>query len=424
MLFALLLAGVPIVVIGVLVGLRSPVGALVAAYAAIVPLGSAVDLPLPLPPPFDTLSSIVGVLASAALLAQLALVRRGAPRLSRSVPLWLVFLGLSGMTFAWSVDPAATSKELFLLASVTALYVVAALLPITPDQLRRIGTAIIGGATAASLLGLALFVTGHAPVGKSGAPRFLITGDDPNPTAAGLLLPLVLAVWRALDGRRAPIARIGWASAATAMGLGIVLTGSRGGIVAALIGVIALGLQTGTAKRFLAAGVVVALVGFLTLALAPAALQQRLANSDSTGRTEIWRLGLSSCSQYCLAGSGWGTFPDVYQRQFRTDPRAGGFRTAGFRAHNIWLQALIELGVVGLIVLVLAFAAAAQELLALPRAERAPPLAALVALAVASSLVSNLTFKYFWLVFMYAAFTVNAGRVGTISPATAPAGSR
>jgi O-antigen ligase len=424
MLLALLLAGVPIVVIGVIVGLRSPVGALVAAYAAIVPLGSAVDLPLPLPPPFDTLSSVVGVLASAALLAQLALLRHGTRRLSRAVPAWLLFLGLAGTTFAWSVDPAATAKEVFLLASVAALYVVAALLPITAAEVDRIGTAIVAGATAASLFGLALFATGHAAVGKSGAPRFLITGDDPNHTAAGLLLPLLLALWRSLDARRSVPARLAWASSATAMGLGIILTGSRGGIVAAFIGIVTLGLQTGSARRFLTAGAAIAVVGFLAVALAPAALQQRLLESDSTGRTEIWRLGLTACSQYCVAGSGWGTFPDVYQAQFRTDPNAGGFRTAGFRAHNIWLQALIELGVAGLVLLVVAFAVTGRELLAVPRADRAPPLAALVALAVASSLVSNLTFKYFWLVLMFVAFTVNAERVGTIDPAAARAGSR
>ena len=45
---------------------------------------------------------------------------------------------------------------------------------------------------------------------------------------------------------------------------------------------------------------------------------------DSTGRTEIWRLGLSACSDHCLAGSGWGTFPDVYQDQFRTEEVVAG----------------------------------------------------------------------------------------------------
>lgn len=416
MFVALLLATVPLVALATIIGLRSPVGALVAAYAAIVPLGSAVDLPLPIPPPFDTLSSILGALASAAMAAQLVLLRRGTARLPSAVPVWLVFVGFAGTTFAWSVNDAATVKELFLLVSVVAVFVLASLLPITAAEVHRIGTAIVGGATAASLLGIGLFVIGRAPVGNSGAPRFLITGDDPNHTAAGLLLPLALAMWRALDRRPPRLVRGGWAAAAAAMGVGIVLTGSRGGLVAALVAVGAIAVQAGSLRRAAVVLAVPPVVALLAVTVAPAALQERLLRSDSTGRTEIWRLGLAACSEYCVVGSGWGTFPDVYQTQFRTDPDAGGYRTQGFRAHNIWLQALIELGVGGLLALVGAFAAMARDLIRLPPEERGPPIAALLALAVASSLVSNLTFKYFWLVLMYATFAVNGSRVGTMPP--------
>lgn len=403
MTIALLLAALPVAVLGLVVGLRAPVGVLLVAYAAIVPFGSAIDLPIPLPPPFDSLSSVVGAMASASMLVHLLLVRTGPPQVPTVSMVWLLFIGVAGVTYTWSVLPSVTSDEFFLLVSGLSLYLLATFLPVTATERDRITLAIVAGATLASLLGVALFALGRAPVGNSGAPRFLLTGDDPNHTAAGLLLPLVLAATMAGDTARSPLRRVVFAGSGIVVAIGIVLTGSRGGILAAVGALFVLGWQSGSLRRMGAAIATVGVAGILSLSLAPAALEARLLNSDSTGRTEVWRLGLVACSTYCVQGSGWGTFPDVYQQVFRSDPDAGGYRTQRFRAHNIWLQALVETGFVGFALLVAGFLTAGASLLKLPRAARAAPLAALVGLAVASSLVSNLTFKYFWLVFLYVA---------------------
>jgi len=405
---ALLLAAVPVAVLGVVLGLRAPVGVLLVAYAAIVPFGSAIDLPIPLPPPFDTLSSVVGALASASMLVHLLLIRNGPPQVPTVSMVWLLFIGVAGVTYAWSIVPSVTAEEFFLLVSGLSLYLLATFLPVTARHRERIALAIVAGATLASLLGVAMFASGRAPVGNSGAPRFLLTGDDPNHTAAGLLLPLVLAASMAGDGSRPLLRRLAFAGSGILVAIGIVLTGSRGGILAAVVALFVLGWQSGSLRRMGVAIATVAVAAVLSLSLAPAALEARLLNSDSTGRTEVWRLGLVACSTYCVQGSGWGTFPDVYQQVFRSDPDAGGYRTQRFRAHNIWLQALVETGFVGFGLLVAGFATAGASLLKLPRAGRAAPLAALIGLAVASSLVSNLTFKYFWLVFLYVAVCATA----------------
>ena len=211
------------------------------------------------------------------------------------------------------------------------------------------------------------------------------------------------------------------------MTTGILLTGSRGGVLAAVVGIVVIMLCGGSTRRAVGLVVVVGLAVAVALRQAPASLEDRLVETSSTGRTDIWQLGLDTCPTYCVHGSGFGSFPAVYEEEFRTNPEGGGFRTAGFRAHNIWLQALIETGVTGLLLLLLAFAATVRDVRKLPREDRGPPLGALLALAVASSLISNLTFKYFWLVLMYAAVVVSAAdhtrresmaeRVGTMDQA-------
>ena len=402
----------PILVAAAGAGLRSPIGVLVTAYALIVPFGSAIDLPIPLPPPFDTLSSLAGVAAIGGMLMHLVLARKGAPRLVPALAAWAGFLGLCAASYAWSIDRDGTWTDLLLLASVVVLYGLTTLMPVSEPQVARIRDAIILGGALASLLGVFQLATGRTPVGESGQARFLLTGGDPNHTAAGLLLPLLLAVGRATHRGERPRTRVVSGGAAALMGIGILLTGSRGGLVALAAGLGVVFLQDLDVRRVLVAGGVLSVGLVFGLALAPADLETRLTTAGSTGRTDIWRLGVAACDRYCLAGSGWGTFPAVYQEEFRTNPAAGGYRTEGYRAHNIWLQAVVEVGVAGLVLLVVAYGASVVDALRLPRDERGPPLAALVAMAVASSLVSNLTFKYFWLVPMYAALAASARRGG------------
>lgn len=401
----------PVVVLAGRFGLRSPVAVLVTAYAAIVPFGSAIDLPIPLPAPFDTLSSVAGVAAIGGMAAHVALTRRSAPGLHAPMAWWLLFLGISACTYAWSIAPRTTVRELLLLASGIVLYLLAAVMPVTRRELERIGIGIVAGATVASLLALAMLITGRTPIGESGTPRFVITGDDPNHTAAGLLLPLVLAVVRGLDRHRAGVDRVASLGAAALMTLGIVLTGSRGGLISAVVALLVVGLHGARPGRVAAVGAAIVMFGLVALAAAPPEVETRLTSTSSTGRTTIWRLGVDACADHCALGSGWGTFPQVYQREFVTNPIAGGFRDEGYRAHNIWLQAIVETGVAGFVALVAAYGLVVREARRLGHAgDRITALAALTGLAVASSLVSNLIFKYFWLVPTYVALAASVSR--------------
>lgn len=396
------------------VGLRrAPVALVLGAYAAVVPFGSSFAVPLGVPPPFNTLSSLLGFVAVGWAVAHIAVTRTSAGVLLRAVPAWLFFVAVCAVTLLWSVDPAGTMDEIVLLVSIFLLYLVSTLLPVDRRDYRWIGTGTVIGAALASAFGIGLLLSGRAPVGLSGAARFgFAGGDDPNITAAAFLLPLMVACGRTIEAEtRGP--RMAWAGAAMIIAAGVVLTGSRGGIAAAVVGLVVLSAhgESRWRTRALVGAVVVAGLSFT---LAPQGLRDRLASTDSTGRTDIWQLGIGACDEHCLLGSGWGTFGDVYADAFRSAPEAGGFRNEDFKAHNIWLQCLIELGFVGFVLALAGFALAAVDLLGLPRAVRGPPLAALAALAASNSLVSNMAFKYFWLVFMYAAFA-------TISHAAAPA---
>lgn len=405
------LAVLPIVCAALVAGLRAPIRVLLAAYALVLPFGSAVSLPLGLPAPFDTPSSILGLVVMLGLIIHLILVPRSAPVLLPAVPAWLLFAALAGLSVTWSIDPGATIDEMLVLLSLLALYLLVCLMPVDEGDVRRIEEAIvIGGALAGAYGILLLFQSGLGQIGDA-APRFATAGGvgkgiDPNITAATLILPLAIGVGRAVRASSG-LSRIAFWSASGLSGAAIVLTGSRGGILAAFVVLGVHFFSHRSRKRMAFVGLGLLFVAGITFALAPEQLQRRITRPGSTGRTDIWRTAMTQCDRFCLSGSGFGTFPSVYQDALHSEPTARGIDRP-FVAHSIWVGALIETGALGALLLVAALALVARDLLALPIEARASPLAGFVGVLVASTFLSTLGFKYFWMVLMYAGLSTLA----------------
>jgi O-antigen ligase len=88
-----------------------------------------------------------------------------------------------------------------------------------------------------------------------------------------------------------------------------------------------------------------------------------VAGDDATGagRTEIWKLGLDALGDFWLFGAGLHNFPEVFKQYSLTGQ-------GGYGAHNSYLAVTVELGVIGL---ALMLAAVASHFLAVWRARRA-----------------------------------------------------
>ena len=116
-------------------------------------------------------------------------------------------------------------------------------------------------------------------------------------------------------------------------------------------------------------------------------------------------MGLAACPQYCPLGSGWETFPIVYERTQPTVPGAEVLVGKGgsYQPHNVILLVGIELGVPGLLFFFSVLGLSLVEAWRLPRAVRGPPLAALLGTYQASLFLSNLGYKFFWMAFIMVA---------------------
>lgn len=397
----LVVALAPLLVAYVIAAFRDPLRWALPPYAVSLPFSSLLSIGSG---PFGSASSLLGILLGAALLMQAITTRRSSPRLSVTVPIWLAFLAVAALTYLWSIGRSATIDGVMVLASLVILFVALAISRFDRTALRRFETAVITGGLLVVLYGLyQLLFAGGLPTTIGGTPRF---GDDlldANNQAAALLLPVAIAAGRSLNGSSR--SRLLHAAATVILVLGILMTGSRGGLIATIVVLGAvLALSAGRRTLKVAVGVAAVLLMVTVLVIRPFGVGDRVfeRGDTSSGRTDIWTVGLNSCDTYCLFGAGWGTFPLVYQEQLAKVPEAKAQQgRPAYEAHNIYLLAIVEAGVIGLVLMVLGFGTALRTALRLPTGLRGPPAAALLGHLVSSFFLSNLEYKFFWAMLAY-----------------------
>lgn len=182
---------------------------------------------------------------------------------------------------------------------------------------------------------------------------------DPNYFAAVLVTGFALAL--ALNRARS-LTVFGQATAAAAAGLcvlGILLSVSRGGLIALGVTLLAAVCVAGRWRgRLAAATVLVALLALCYFfALAPAADRARLTSSQGggSGRTTIWKVGWREVQHHPIAGVGAGNFSDAGAR-YVIEPGLINHNATGYTAyfidtptvaHNTYLEVLAEEGIIG-----------------------------------------------------------------------------
>jgi hypothetical protein len=142
-------ASIPLAAAFAVAAARAPL-ILVAVYAFVIPFGSGIDLPVPLPAGFDSLTSLAGLLALAGLSLHLVFARQRAIELPSAAPVWLWFLAVSLLTYLWSVNPDTSGDELLALAILIALYLACSLVSVDRRSLAhghhdRGGGQLVGG---------------------------------------------------------------------------------------------------------------------------------------------------------------------------------------------------------------------------------------------------------------------------------------
>lgn len=278
------------------------------------------------------------------------------PAMTAAMVFFVVWAALSA---TWAEDPGPTSGAVGRFALNVALVPIIFTALQEAKHLRWVAVGIVSGAFLAATYGLIA-----APNAAEAAVSVTAAGDlnrisgtvgDPNLLASVLVVGIVMALTLGLDRTRSAPLRIGSAGVGLLSMAAVFATASRGGIVAlaaALFAAVALGGPLRPRFALAAVTVIVVAIGYFAIFASQAQVQRLSVSDGGAGRTDIWKIGWRMVEANPVHGVGAGNFPISSIHYLLIKP--GAIQRDEFIvdrpavAHNMYLEVLAELGIVGL----------------------------------------------------------------------------
>ena len=359
-------------------------------FVLVLPWDALTKLPV-----VGSIPRLVG-LAASAVGGLYILARRRVRPLSWFHLFAVLFVLWAGASSFWSIDPEAT-RTVFL--TYVQLFVLAWLIwevAWSPDRQRALFQAYVLGAGVAAILTIHDYVSGMGVALETDIARFAALHQDPNELGLTLALGLPMAWHVSLSQahrRSAWMWRLYLPLAITA----ILLTASRGAVLAALVALVIIPWTLGRLRVRTKAALYALAVGLLLLAsnVVPEASLARIASTPADieagyfgGRGAIWIAGLEVAGEHPLAGVGAGAYGTAVEPTLHTE----------MVAHQVFLSILVEDGTVGFLLFVAMLAALLTTLRHLPSLQQRLSIVLLLTLAVGSMALSWDHRKQFWFV--------------------------
>jgi len=318
-----------------------PIEIALGLYAFLLPFNSITTLGSG-----TTANYALGAIAGMALLVT-GVVRKRLTWPPRTALWWLLFLLWCVLSTAWALQPQVSVHKLPTAIALVLLYLVGASWRVADNEFSFLTVLIIAGGCAAACYGVYQFASGVSFIdqyGATGRATMLGGGQETNPNTLGtdLLLPFSLAVAWCVSARRWLTTGLGL-GAVGIIAYGVFLTMSRSALLAIALVLIIFFARLGMNRRLLT---LLALCSLITVAMPGSFFSRvRAAASDAgSGRLDIWSAGAVTLKHYGLIGAGLGNFPTAYSNYAGY---AAIFRGFGRDAHNIYLEAGVELGILG-----------------------------------------------------------------------------
>ncbi|MGH7707314.1 MAG: O-antigen ligase family protein [Vulcanimicrobiaceae bacterium] len=349
----------------------------------------------------DSIPRLAAIVAAGGLLLNILLRKRlCAP--PQAWYTWGLFVGWATLSFFWSINVDATKSEfqtvlqLFLMMTVLAIY------PAREREFKWMLAIVVLSGVATAVY--TFFEATHG-VRFSDTARVSIQSQsgayvDPNFLSTSYLLAIAVATC-ALNSVRSLAIRSGCIASIVVMCFGVFVTGSRGGflaLVAAMLWII--WKSRYRFQLFVFSGLALSASLFVPTVWARFAKDPSQQWSGS-GRTDIWATGLASVKSHLLLGSGFGSFPDVYNRGLYAVYQSV-FQGIGRPSHSIVVGTLVEVGLIGLLLVLAAWFMSFRQLRMIARSSSLHPMrvafeATIIGLFFQSLFLDVYSIKYYWL---------------------------
>lgn len=322
------------------IAVRWPVQTSLGIYAFLIPFDSILALGGTITGP--TITRLVGLGAAAVLLVT-GIVGHRFIRPPQAALWWVLFILWGGLSALWAVDMEEVLSRLPTAVSLLLLYLVVVSVNASKKELSSIYFCVILGGIIASAATIYLY---ESEIFYKGTGRAsLVFGErqvNPEDLAFSLVLPIALAAYSHAISIRL-WKKVLYVAAIAIMAVGFFLTMSRGPLLGLIVFFLTYSINSHSYQKLT---IPLILLGLILLAMPEEFFTRLNLTKDPTGagRLVMWHAGWSLVQDYWAMGAGLSNYPVVEYRLVGT----------GKGAHNIFLTTLVELGVIGLLFLLLA----------------------------------------------------------------------
>lgn len=403
--------------------------AIAMAMGAAVALALAVHRPVLFPflayiaaVPFDnllqtgggTITKFLGIASAIAfLLVMLDRRRTIAPPIA--IVGWAAFLVWSVASLAWANDPAFGTQSLLQVCQLFVLCTIVATVRVRVAEIKPMMVAAVIGGVASSLYGVYMFTSGHISKSDALSQRLSISLGthsfiNADHFAGALVFPMAIALTGFLRLRS-------WGKVASGVAFLLLLTGvlvsaTRGAVIALAV----MGVYLAIVERRRIQLVMLAVLGLAASAAVPNIWLRFLdpEQGDLGGRSGLWKIAAAAFRQHWLAGAGTGNFRLAYRDAYLSVSQPGFFYHRWMEdSHNLIVNTSVELGVVGVILILAAWVLQFRTTERIPRTSvlggvRSAIEAGTIGLFVVAMTVDIMWYKYLWIAFMLAIMARNA----------------
>lgn len=338
---------------------------ILAAFIFSIPWQDVVYVPGSLP-----ISRILGVLL---IVAGLGSMLRGRSIKLRNPSLMLflavLFVFWAVLSNLWTINVSrGLTQSLIYVQLVIMVWLIWELCRTKKQHLILVQAFVLGAYVLAGSTVYGFLTNPFEPNSMQSMERYTGIGGNPNDIGAIMALALPMAWHLSLLQRSGWLRWLNLSYLPVAV-LGVVLTASRGGAVIAVVGLAAIPLTYNYANRSrrIVFAVALGIMAIVVFNLVPpenflrlAATSAEISEGNVSNRSQIWQAGLEAYSEQPLLGVGVGSFSQA------TTPFLG-YRAV---AHNVFVNILTEMGVVGLTLFVSLILVTLLPLLRLPAPDR------------------------------------------------------
>jgi len=383
---------VPPILLFPLVILR-PIECSLGLFAALVPFDTMATLSRSPGGPGTGITWYLGAGAGVALIVA-GLVGNRFVWPQKGAAYWAALIAWGTVTAAWAADSRTALERVPTAFALLLLYLAAVSVRISRRELLGIAVLTVAGGSVAAAYTAILY---HHGVSWAGGRASLVAQGhltDPNVLAASQLLPFSLTL-SGLFNARSSHQRVLHLVAFGLITYGLLLEMSRGALIAAGVSALVLIWRYRPPLRVLGWLSPVAILAITVPSTFYARMETGLS-SRASGRFDIWSTAFPMLRDWWYRGAGFDNFAVVYVKHAGNATFFGGYQN---QAHELFLSVAVELGVIGLFLLLAAIGSqlrSASEFMSV-RGQRSFPIAIACEAACWGMLVMSLSLDTLWL---------------------------